>query len=547
MAEPRLGLTPVDPGTLVRAARSAGASAGDPVSYARWMALLAGLGGARSRSRPDAVTTLALRPLDGRRVTVRLQGSDAKVLLDAFVDRWHVPPPGAVAEPRVVVDLGAAIGVTMAHYATLYPGARIVGVELDAATARLAEANVAPWADRCTVVAGAIWPTDGTIAYGGEASEQCGFRVGPGEGSVVGRARALSIGTLLDEQGIVVPGRLSQDGHRGRRGAGADRGDGLGAAGAHDLRRGARALLGRRLRGRPRAARVRCGAEPAHLRRVRHACRGTRTEAGTRCGSVSSVASLRHSAAEVASGRSSARAPPCGGAATRCIEIAAAPADATIDVLHGFGAELQLFELLPHWRRNRCPLIVSPVAVVTTRQAQLLAVGARVKGAMTSARMRAAVLGQADAIVALTANERDVLVRALGAKTERVIVIGNGVDPAADELEPVPDAVGKEPFVLMVGAVSERKRQREVLEALHGGRPDRRRRRLRRQRRRATGVGRARRAHRRPSGSTMSTTRRRCARSRPRRAAWSCSAAPRARALRCSRRSASGRRSRSAI
>ena len=203
MGEPRLGLTPVDPATLARAARSAGAIAGDPLSYARWMALLAGLGGARSRSRQAGITTLALRPLDGHRVTVRLQGSDAKVLLDAFVDGWHVPPADTVADPGIVVDLGAAIGITMAHYATLYPRARVVGVELDAATARLAASNLAPWADRCEIVAGAIWPEDGTIAYGGATSEQCGFHVGADDDEVVvGRARALSIETLFDEQGV---------------------------------------------------------------------------------------------------------------------------------------------------------------------------------------------------------------------------------------------------------------------------------------------------------------------------------------------------------
>jgi FkbM family methyltransferase len=198
----RLGLTPVDGRTLIRAVRRGPSIAGDPMSYLRWMSLLAGLGGSHSRTRPHAITALALRPLGARRITVRLQGSDAKVLLDAFVDRWHVPPSDAVRQPRVILDLGAAIGVTMAHYAVLYPSARIVGVELDAATARLARINLAPWADRCSVVTGAIWPTDGTVAYGGEASEQCGFRVGEHVGPVAGSARALSVSTLLDEEGV---------------------------------------------------------------------------------------------------------------------------------------------------------------------------------------------------------------------------------------------------------------------------------------------------------------------------------------------------------
>jgi len=78
----------------------------------------------------------------------------------------------------------------------------------------------------------------------------------------------------------------------------------------------------------------------------------------------------------------------------------------------------------------------------------------------TENRVRALALRRADVVIALTDAEAE-LVSALGAK--RVEVIGNGVDPAPDVAAPegLPER-----FVLLLGTVSARKRQREIVDAL---------------------------------------------------------------------------------
>ncbi len=53
----------------------------------------------------------------------------------------------------------------MADLAERHPGARIVGVELDAENAALARLNVAPWGPRCEVIQAGVWPDDGELRY----------------------------------------------------------------------------------------------------------------------------------------------------------------------------------------------------------------------------------------------------------------------------------------------------------------------------------------------------------------------------------------------
>jgi len=105
--------------------------------------------------------------------------------------------------PVSVLDLGANIGLTVAHLAETFPGARVVGVELDAANAALARRNVAPWSARCSLVEGAVWPEDGELEYHGWSANTSSFRVTDDEDStaVVRHARAVSLSSLVEELG----------------------------------------------------------------------------------------------------------------------------------------------------------------------------------------------------------------------------------------------------------------------------------------------------------------------------------------------------------
>lgn len=143
----------------------------------------------------------------------------------------------------------------------------------------------------------------------------------------------------------------------------------------------------------------------------------------------------------------------------------------SFDLLHAFGAEPSVWHLLSHWTRNPAPLVLTPVVVVSPgREERLLRLSARVP-ALTTGRMKRDLVRRADAVVAGTQYERDLLISAFGAEQSRVRVIGNGADPPADAA-PLPEGVpAAGTYALLLGTVSERKRQLETVAALAGAVP----------------------------------------------------------------------------
>jgi FkbM family methyltransferase len=79
-------------------------------------------------------------PLLGRDVFLRPGTSDAQVWADTFTGLYHVPP-ATMPVPGRVLDLGANIGLTAAHYQALWPDAHVVAVEMDAGNASVARLN----------------------------------------------------------------------------------------------------------------------------------------------------------------------------------------------------------------------------------------------------------------------------------------------------------------------------------------------------------------------------------------------------------------------
>lgn len=79
-----------------------------------------------------------------REVYLRPGTSDRQVWADTFTGLYHVPPldlGGRDFYPATVLDLGANIGLTSAHYQALWPEADIVAVEMDEESAKLIERN----------------------------------------------------------------------------------------------------------------------------------------------------------------------------------------------------------------------------------------------------------------------------------------------------------------------------------------------------------------------------------------------------------------------
>ena len=146
---------------------------------------------------PGPVVAVSLPALGGESVRLRPGTSDTRVVDDTFWGRYHLPPP-SLASPGTVVDLGSNIGLTMVDFAYLFPGARVVGVELDAENVAMSRQNLARWSDRCMVLHGAIWSSDGQVAYERETGEAWAYRVGRDDDGerVVVRARTLD--SVLD-------------------------------------------------------------------------------------------------------------------------------------------------------------------------------------------------------------------------------------------------------------------------------------------------------------------------------------------------------------
>jgi len=90
-----------------------------------------------------------------REVTIRRGSTDWIVWGDTFTGLYHVPP--VELSPATVLDLGANVGLTAAHFGYLWPRARVVAVELDEANLALGRRN-AP---------GATWLHVAVAAEGG--------------------------------------------------------------------------------------------------------------------------------------------------------------------------------------------------------------------------------------------------------------------------------------------------------------------------------------------------------------------------------------------
>lgn len=111
-------------------------------------------------------TVIRARPLGGAPVLLRQDTVDAWALSSALLHPLHRPPRKLMpSDIRLVFDLGANIGLTMADFAHRNPEARVVGVEMAPDNARLCRRNVGPWANRCTVIQAAAWPREGQVAF----------------------------------------------------------------------------------------------------------------------------------------------------------------------------------------------------------------------------------------------------------------------------------------------------------------------------------------------------------------------------------------------
>ena len=137
--------------------------------------------------------------------------TDAKVLWDTFYHRYHLPPR-SVRPTGWILDLGANVGYTAAHFCWLYPEARVLAVEMDPDNAALCARNLAPLGARCELLRAAVWSHDGQVSYRGDQAwslQVCGPDDEPG--TALKQAPAMSLGTIMDKYAVETVDYLKMD------------------------------------------------------------------------------------------------------------------------------------------------------------------------------------------------------------------------------------------------------------------------------------------------------------------------------------------------
>jgi len=141
-----------------------------------------------------------VRAFGGNVVLLRPATTDGIVLKTVLTSADHLPPP-EIGAPTTILDLGANVGLASAHFASRFPDAHIIGVELDPESAAMASENTAAWKNRCAIRNAALWYEDGTVSFTPAPGNEWGNFVDTDGGAV--RVPAVSLATLATELGTV--------------------------------------------------------------------------------------------------------------------------------------------------------------------------------------------------------------------------------------------------------------------------------------------------------------------------------------------------------
>lgn len=145
--------------------------------------------------------------------------------------------------------------------------------------------------------------------------------------------------------------------------------------------------------------------------------------------------------------------------------VAAFTADDQVDIIHAFGSGADVWQQLQHWRRNRMPLVSSPVIVCSPGRAERsLLIGAKLGAVVPNVNsMVRDIVRMSDRAIAITEYERSLIAK-LADREKPVSIVENGVD----RIEPSPTTPVElgDPYVVMLGTVNARKGQLEALRVL---------------------------------------------------------------------------------
>ena len=127
---------------------------------------------------------------------VRARTSDVLVFYDVFVEAHHAVPMRR--EPRLIIDAGANVGYASAYFASRFPGARIVALEVDAGNFAMLRRNVAPYSNVIARHAG-VWTRSVPLVIENAGDLEWAFRVVEAEPGSPGAVNGISVADLLAE------------------------------------------------------------------------------------------------------------------------------------------------------------------------------------------------------------------------------------------------------------------------------------------------------------------------------------------------------------
>jgi FkbM family methyltransferase len=155
--------------------------------------------------------------LGGQPVLCRPGTRDKSSLEDLLFYQTYLPPV-PLNDPKVIVDLGANVGYTVSHFAFLYPGARTIGLELDAQNFLIAQQNTQWCRDRVTMINAAIWSSNGYVNFEGRGEDAYHVVASiPNDNDNLAspspdrRARAMTMESLIADFGIARIDYLKMD------------------------------------------------------------------------------------------------------------------------------------------------------------------------------------------------------------------------------------------------------------------------------------------------------------------------------------------------
>lgn len=129
-------------------------------------------------------------------LTIRAGTSDAEVFIQVFGEHQAgFPAPG---DPAVIIDAGANIGLTAAVFATRFPRARILALEIDPANFALLQQNTGAYSNVVPVAKG-LWARRTRIRVKNPAAESWAFQASEATDSGGASIEALGVAELLTD------------------------------------------------------------------------------------------------------------------------------------------------------------------------------------------------------------------------------------------------------------------------------------------------------------------------------------------------------------